>query len=174
MISRLDFVPKNRVYHHSMSTLTRGQLARLCEVGAEAIRFYERQGLLPPPARSASGYRRYTQDAVDRVNFIRRAKQLGFNLKEVRELLELQDDPHRDRSDVKAITESKLAEVIGKIRDLENMRIVLDGLVAECSGSGPIAGCPIIHALARDMRRATPNTNRSDDDNLPSSARRRG
>ena len=157
-----------------MNTLTRGQLARLCKVGAEAIRFYERQGLLPPPARSASGYRRYTQDAVDRINFICRAKQLGFNLKEIRELLELQDDPHRDRSDVKAITESKLAEIIGKIRDLESMRTVLNGLVAECSGSGPIAGCPIIDALARDMPLAMPARNRSDDDRVPSSVHRRG
>ncbi|MDH3378598.1 MAG: MerR family DNA-binding protein [Gammaproteobacteria bacterium] len=157
-----------------MNTLTRGQLARLCKVGAEAIRFYERQGLLPPPARSASGYRRYTQDAVDRINFICRAKQLGFNLKEIRELLELQDDPHRDRSDVKAITESKLAEISGKIRDLESMRTVLNGLVAECSGSGPIAGCPIIDALARDMPLAMTAINRSDDDTVPSSVRRRG
>ena len=157
-----------------MNTLTRGQLARLCHVGAEAIRFYERQGLLPSPARSASGYRRFTQDAVDRLNFIRRAKNLGFNLKEIRELLELQDDPHRDRSHVKAITESKLAEVVTKISDLERMRAVLDGLVADCSGSGPIEGCPIIHALARDKPLATPTTEHSDDDNHSSSARRRG
>ena len=133
-----------------MKTLTRGQLARACNVGAETVRFYERQGLLPPPPRSAAGYRHFNADSVDRLNFIRRAKELGFNLKEIRELLTLHDDEHSDRAQVKALTEAKLKEIIAKIRDLQRMQSVLSHLAAECSGSGPIGGCPIIHALAGD------------------------
>lgn len=133
-----------------MKTLTRGQLARACDVGVETIRFYERQGLLPPPPRSATGYRHFSTDTVDRLNFIRRAKELGFNLKEIRELLALHDDEHGDRASVKAITEAKLSEIIGKIRDLQRMQTVLSHLATECSGTGPIGGCPIIHALAGD------------------------
>jgi len=131
-----------------MMTLTRGQLAKACNVGSEAIRFYERRGLLPPTPRSAAGYRRFAESTIHRVNFISRAKELGFDLAEIGELLALHDDQHGDRSRVKAITQAKLAEVEGKIRDLQNMQGVLARLVAECSGRGPIGGCPIIQALA--------------------------
>lgn len=144
-----------------MNTLSRGQLARACNVGIEAIRFYERQGLLPPPPRSAAGYRRFSEDTVHRLNFIRRAKDLGFSLREIAELLALHDDEPGDRAQVKAITETKLAEIEAKIRDLSRIRKVLDQLATECSGKGPISGCPIIHALADDEPTdATPKVER--------------
>jgi Hg(II)-responsive transcriptional regulator len=133
-----------------MKTFTRSQLARICGVGPETIRFYEKQGLLPPPPRSAAGYRRFGEDSVHRLNFIRRAKELGFSLNEIAELLALHDDEHGDRAQVKAMTEAKLDEIVAKIRDLQRMREVLAHLAAECSGAGPVSGCPIIHALADD------------------------
>lgn len=130
-----------------MKSLTRGQVARASQVGAETIRFYEREGLLPPTVRSSNGYRHYTQDTVQRLNFIRRAKKLGFNLKEIKELLSLHDNPYASRANVKTMTESKLVEIENKIVDLQRIRDVLAHLAAECSGEGPISGCPIIQTL---------------------------
>jgi len=128
--------------------MTRGQLARRCGVGPETIRFYERRGLMPEAARSGSGHRRFGEDAVRRLSFIRRAKQLGFSLTEIGELLALQDDPGSDRSRVKGITATRLAEVESRLADLERMRAVLARLHERCDGRGSITGCPIIDALA--------------------------
>ena len=133
-----------------MKTLTRGQLARACGIGIEAIRFYERQGLLPPAPRTGAGHRRFDPSIVPRLQFIRRAKDLGFNLREIGELLALHDEPHGDRAGVKALTEAKLAEIETRLRDLGRMRDVLAQLASECSGQGPVSGCPIIHALAHE------------------------
>lgn len=133
-----------------MNTMTRGQLARRCGVGPETIRFYERQGLIPEAPRSSGGYRRFGDEAVSRLTFIRRAKGLGFSLPEIGELLALHDDPGGDRARVKALTESKLAEIEAKIADLGRMQSALAGLADQCSGHGPVEGCPIIEALADD------------------------
>lgn len=130
-----------------MNTLSIGQLARACELSVETIRFYEREGLLPPTQRTPAGYRRFPINSTQRLNFIRRAKDLGFTLSEIKELLALHDDPHGERAQVKALTESKLAQIERKILDLNRMREVLAHLATECSGVGPIGGCPIIQAL---------------------------
>jgi MerR family mercuric resistance operon transcriptional regulator len=131
-----------------MAMLTRGQLARICGVGPETIRFYERRGLIPEAPRSSAGYRRFGEDSVKRLRFIRRAKSLGFSLPEISELLALQDEPGGDRARVKQITESKLREIETKISDLESMRAALSELAEQCSGHGPVSGCPIIETLA--------------------------
>ena len=133
-----------------MTDLTRGQLARLCGVGPETIRFYERRGLIPEAPRSNSGYRRFGEEAAGRLVFIRRAKSLGFTLPEIAELLELHHDSGAGRARVKALAESKLREIEAKINDLTRMRSVLSDLARQCSGRGPVAGCPIIEALAQD------------------------
>ena len=130
-----------------MKSLTRGQLAHASCVGAETIRFYEREGLLLPTPRSSNGYRYYTEDTVQRLNFIRRAKKLGFNLKEIKELLSLHDNPNASRAVVKTMTASKLTEIENRIAGLQRMREVLAHLATECSGEGPISGCPIIQTL---------------------------
>lgn len=140
----------------AMKYLTRGQLARLCDVGPETIRFYERQGLIPEAPRSSGGYRRFGGDAVNRLRFIRRAKSLGFSLPEISELLALQDDPGGDRARVKQITESKLDEIEAKITALESMRAALAELAEQCSGHGPVSGCPIIETLADGESPASP------------------
>lgn len=131
-----------------MKTMTRGQLARLCGVGPETIRFYERRGLIPEAPRSSGGYRRFGEEAMKRLIFIRRAKGLGFSLPEIGELLSLHDEPAGDRARVKQITESKLAEIESKIADLDRMRATLAELAEQCSGHGPVNGCPIIDAIA--------------------------
>ena len=134
-----------------MNTLSIGQLARACELGVETIRFYEREGLLPRPQRTPAGYRRFPLNSVQRLNFIRRAKDLGFTLSEIKELLALHDNPHGARAQVKALTESKLVQIERKILDLNRMREVLARLATECSGVGPVSGCPIIHALEQPL-----------------------
>ena len=91
-----------------MTTLTIGQVAGQAGVGVETVRFYERQGLLEVPPRRQSGYREYGEDAVARLRFIRRAKQLGFTLKEIKELLALRRDPSTPGADVKQQPEARL------------------------------------------------------------------
>lgn len=129
--------------------LTIGRLARAAGVGVETIRFYEREGLLPEPARTASGYRQYPLDTIDRLGFIRRAKRLGFSLGEVRELLALAH-ARGERTRVRAIAEQKLAGIEQRIEELARMRNALAGLTQQCSGRGPVEGCPIIEALTDD------------------------
>ena len=91
--------------------LTSGQAAKAAGVGVETLRFYERKGLLPKPARRTSGYRVYTPESVDRLAFIKRAQRLGFTLKDVKELLRLRDDPHAGRRDVGPKTADKIADI---------------------------------------------------------------
>jgi Hg(II)-responsive transcriptional regulator len=131
-----------------MRTLHTGELARQAGVNVETLRFYEREGLLAEPPRRASGYREYPPEAVDLVLFIQRAKQLGFSLKEVKELLALREVPRATCSDVVVIAERKVADIDARISDLRAMRAALTKLLKQCPGSAPIAQCPIIESLA--------------------------
>src|SRR6266852_273541 len=92
----------------NMKPLTIGQVARQAGVGVETVRFYERQGLLEEPSRRESGYRQYPEDVVARLRFIRRAKELGFSLKEIAELIALRLDPATMCSDIKERAEAKI------------------------------------------------------------------
>ena len=130
-----------------MPAMTIGQVARQAGVGVETVRFYERTGLLTAPPRRASGYRQYAQEAVTRLQFIRRAKELGFSLKEITELLCLRVDPETTCGEVKQRAEAKIADIEAKLRDLQRMKEALATLVAACSGSGPTSQCPILDAL---------------------------
>src|SRR5437867_9097723 len=105
-----------------MNALTIGQLARHGGVGVETVRFYEREGLLDEPARKASGYRQYTEDVVARLRFIKRAKALGFTLKEIGELLALRLDPETSCAEIKDRAKAKIDDIQAKIRDLQRMR----------------------------------------------------
>ena len=134
-----------------MKPLTIGQVARRAEVGVETVRFYERQGLLVEPPRKESGYRQYTEDVVARLRFIRRAKELGFTLKEIAELLALRLDPDTSCAEVKGRAKAKIDDIDAKIRDLQRMRQALDKLVASCKGRGPISACPILDALDKEQ-----------------------
>ncbi|HVJ81936.1 MAG TPA: heavy metal-responsive transcriptional regulator [Planctomycetia bacterium] len=130
-----------------MAALTIGRVAKAAGIGVETVRFYEREGLLEPPARKESGYRLYQADAVARLRFIRRAKELGFTLKEIRELFALRLDRSATRRDVRQRAAAKVTEIEGKIRDLERMKKTLSDLSATCHGDGPADGCPILKAL---------------------------
>ena len=134
-----------------MSTLTIGKLANAADVGIDTVRFYERAGLLNKPRRTASGYRLYAAADVARVRFIRRAKALGFSLDEIGQLLRLNDGGGR-RGAVRALAGRRLAEIEQKLAELSRMRDTLRHLVSQCSGDGPLAGCPIIEAV---LERAT-------------------
>ena len=124
-----------------------GALPRQSEVAIDTIRFYEREGLLPAPGRRASGYREYDGDAVARVRFIRRAKDLGFTLDEIRELLALETDRDNGVEGVKRRASQRLQELNERIRQLTAMRDALAQLVDECPGCGEPQSCPILSTL---------------------------
>ncbi len=130
-----------------MKVLTIGKLARLAGVGIETIRFYERIGLIEKPPRSEGGYRLYPEEAVSRLRFIRRAKELGFTLNEIRELLSLRLDGRSRCEDVRRQAEMKIAEIREKIRTLERMESALSRLVASCEAERPTNTCPILEAM---------------------------
>ena len=138
------------------TALTIGQVAKGASVGVETVRFYERQGLIAEPPRRASGYRQYPPDVVDRIGFIRRAKALGFSLKEIAELLALRVDPDSTAAAIKTRTAAKIADVTAKISELEQMREALERLHDSCSGTGPVSACPILEALERGEEESTP------------------
>ncbi len=127
--------------------LTIGLVARRAGVGVETVRFYERQGLIEEPPRRPSGYREYDDEVVARLRFIRRAKELGFTLKEIKELLSLRRDPSTPAADVKRRAEVKIAEIETKIRRLQKMKKALEELTSACRGHATSAECSLLHAL---------------------------
>ena len=126
--------------------LTRSQLAKMSGVGVEALRFYEKRGLLPEPPRGDNGYRYYPASSVQRLQFLQRAKELGFTLDEVGELLSLHEHSG-DSGDVKALAEEKLNELDKKLADLQRIRTALAAVTMQCSGHGSTDSCPIIASL---------------------------
>jgi MerR family transcriptional regulator, copper efflux regulator len=127
--------------------LSIGQLAKRANVGVETVRFYERQGLLAEPERRQSGYRQYQNDTVDRLLFIRRAKELGFTLSEIKELLSLRVDRDKTCADVRKQAEAKIADVESRIESLSRMKQALIKLTQTCGRNGPTNECPILDAL---------------------------
>ncbi len=130
-----------------VESLTIGQLAKRAGVNIETIRYYERRGLIPKPSRRESGYRQYTWETVTRIQFIKRAKELGFSLREILELLSLRLDPATTCGDVKKRAEVKIADIEEKIRILQGMKKALVTLTMDCKGSAPVNECPILEAL---------------------------
>ncbi len=133
-------------------TLTIGKVAQRAGVGVETVRFYEREGLIKEPPRKASGYRQYGEDVIDHLVFIGRAKELGFTLKEIKELLFLHATRGAKGADVRERAETKIQDIEDKIRALRRMKKALGKLVAECSGDGAITKCPILESLERKAR----------------------
>lgn len=127
-----------------------GEVARRAEVPIDTVRYYEREGLIPPPVRRASGYRDYREADVDRLRFMRRAKGLGFTLHEIRELLSLTALSGEDMAALNAQTQAKLRDVEDRIRSLTRIRDALQGLVNACPGHGALNRCPILAALSED------------------------
>ena len=129
------------------SPLTIGAVAKRAGVPIDTIRYYEREGLLPEPLRRASGYRSYGESAVAQLRFIRRAKELGFTLEEIRELLALSRDRQRGVTAVKKRAQQRLAAIEARIAELQRVRDGLVELVASCPGHGAPEHCPILRAL---------------------------
>ncbi len=130
-----------------------GRLAKHTGTKIETIRYYERVGLWSAPARSAGGYRLYGTAHLKRLNFIRRARALGFSIEEVRTLLRLADERKRPCSEVRVVAEAHLRDVHAKIADLRAMERVLKETVARCA-DGTGTHCPLIDALYRGAARA--------------------
>ena len=128
-----------------------GGLAKRTGIGIDAVRYYEREGLVPPAARLASGYRVYGEDDVRRIQFVQRTKALGFTLTEIRELLELSTRREDDMGGLKTAAGEKLADVEAKISELIRIRDGLRTLVDACPGHGALERCPILNALVEEQ-----------------------
>lgn len=125
--------------------MTIGQVARAAGVHVETMRYYQQRGLLAVPPRPTGSVRRYSEDAVERLEFIRRAQQAGFTLKEIAELLRLAERP--DCRGARGLAAEKLAQVEARIGELERVRVALRALVRACDAGGSRA-CPIIETFA--------------------------
>lgn len=132
-----------------MNGMTIGQVARDAGVGVETIRFYERRGLMDEPPRRSSGYRQYPPEAVRQLRFIRRAKELGFSLREIADLLDLRADGEAQCEEVRHQLEAKAADVRRRIADLHHIQEALSHLAATCAAQDPLGACPILEALDR-------------------------
>ena len=129
-----------------MRDLTIGAVAKSCGVNVETVRYYQRRGLLEAPRRPAGGVRRYGEDAVRRLRFIRRAQALDFPLKQIAELLHLERTPDCGRA--RKLAAAKLADVERKLADLERVRQSLAALVRACAAGRDPRSCPIVESLA--------------------------
>lgn len=130
-----------------MQHLTIGDLAKATGTKVETIRYYEQIGLLPEPARTTSNYRAYDEEHLNRLSFVRRARDLGFSLDQIRDLLGLADQTDRSCEAVDAIARQHLREVERKIIDLTALRDELAEIIERCN-HGTVAECRIIGALA--------------------------
>ncbi|WP_027857501.1 heavy metal-responsive transcriptional regulator [Marinobacterium jannaschii] len=130
-----------------MSTFKIGEIARQSGLSVEAIRYYERRGLISPAQRLPSGYRLYNDSTLQRLHFIQRCKDLGFSLEEILELLNLQTDPDTSSALVKQKIETKIRLVEQKIEQLQSLQHSLQTLSSLCCGDGTVSDCPIIENL---------------------------
>ncbi|MDQ1473445.1 MAG: hypothetical protein QOJ99_4925 [Bryobacterales bacterium] len=131
-----------------MKRVSIGEVTKATAIKAVTIRYYEKIGLFPPPARTGSNYRAYTTDHLRQLRFIRRCRDLGFTLDQVRELLRLSSQKNSECSNVDRLTARHLTNVEQKISDLEKLAGELRHLSKCCKGGGIIADCRILQALA--------------------------
>jgi MerR family copper efflux transcriptional regulator len=128
-----------------------GEVARQSGVPAKTIRYYEEIALVAPAHRAENGYRSYDQKSVDTLRFIKRARDLGFGIDDVRALLALWFDPQRSAAEVKALAEAQVSRVDAKIAELQSMKRTLEDLMDLCHGDGK-PDCPILDDLAGPPR----------------------
>jgi DNA-binding transcriptional MerR regulator len=139
----------------AMEGLTRGQLAQRAQINLETVRFYEHEGLLSPASRTAAGYRKFEESAVDRLAFVKLAKTLGFSLEEIRELLLIHDE-HADACvEVRDLVQNKLAIVRDKKAELEKLEAQLSSALRKCNQSlkqqppkQDLKACPVLNQMA--------------------------
>ena len=134
------------------AALTIGKVAKIAQVSVDAIRFYEKEGLLSPAQKSGAGYRLYNEDAVRRLNFIRHAQHCGLSLAEIRELLALKSRGDSCCNDVRGVAIQKKLQLEGKIKALKAMSQALSELIDICAGDRkPLDECPILAALEASL-----------------------
>ena len=129
--------------------LSIGSLAKAADVNVETIRYYQRRGLVDEPSKPLGGHRRYAAAAAARVRFIKRAQQLGFTLEEIKELLLLEDG--QSCREARMLAERKLGLIEKRVADLNRMRRLLKGLIAECGEGKRPRSCPIIATLSAEV-----------------------
>jgi MerR family copper efflux transcriptional regulator len=130
-----------------MKSMQIGQLAAQANVSSDTVRYYERAQLLPAPTRTAAGYRTYPAGVVQRLRFIRRAKNLGFSLDEIRELLVLSDQRGTGVAAIREIAARRLDDVEARLAEITVLRDGLKQLVDACPGHGDPGQCPIVNAF---------------------------
>ena len=136
-----------------MEGLTRSQLAQRADVNLETIRFYEEKGLLPAAPRTASGYRKFSEEMIERLAFVKRAKTLGFSLDEIRELLHLQGEQTGVCVEVRDLLKTKLAALREKKTDLERLEAHLSDALSKCNQAlkqqpKSTEACPTLRQMA--------------------------
>jgi len=130
-----------------MGQITIGALAKEARVNLQTIRYYEREGLIAEPPRTASGYRMFSPASVRRVRFVKHAQELGFPLAEIKGLLALRVDAKTSCTEIRQRTRTKIVDVQNKIRALQAIKKALERLTATCNGSGPVSECPILENI---------------------------
>ncbi len=137
-----------------MTTLTIGDVAKQAQVNIETLRYYERQGIVPKPPRTHSNYRLYPGDTVRRVRFVKKAQELGFSLKEIKELLSLRATRGATCLDVRRQAATKIKQIDEKILSLQAMQNALGELVRRCAARrGSLSECPILESLDSNGQR---------------------
>lgn len=132
-----------------MTAMRIGEIAKRSGIGIETIRYYEREGLLEEPKRRPSGYRQYDVSTLERLEYIRGAKELGFTLAEIRELLELSFTTHEGCEHIQKKAETKLVDIEDKIRSLRKMRRSLSSILERCRSRNSAESCPLVHQAKR-------------------------
>ena len=130
-----------------MGMMTPGQVARMAGVNSETLRYYERRGLLEEPVRRESGHRRFAEETVHRIRFIKRAQVLGFTLEEIRDLLGFRENLTEGCKETRFRAESKIADIQTRIADLRRIERALGILVDECHMKNEETPCPILQSL---------------------------
>ncbi len=147
-----------------MSAMRIGQLAKHCNISTETLRYYENAGLLPKPGRQANGYRDYPENTIQRIQFIKHAKAVGFTLREIQDLLSIHVEKDRHTcKEVKNLTRQKLKEIDRKLAQLQSIRHALS-IIHErcCGGSEPASQCSILTALEANHPTTCPKENHHD------------
>lgn len=134
-----------------------GELARASGCRVVTIRYYERIGVLPPPMRAVNNYRQYGDTHLRRLRFVRRTRDLGFSLDDVRKMLSLVDGGDYTCDDMCALAQGHLAEVRARMEDLNRMEAALTDLVARCDG-GATPDCSMLESLFAEANEAEPET----------------
>ena len=132
-----------------------GEASKASSVSAKMIRYYEQIGLIPPADRNDSGYRAYSQDDVHRLHFIRRARDLGFSVAEITDLLGLWNDTSRHSADVKRLAEQHIDDLEQRIENMRQMADTLKSLISCCAGDDR-PECPILQRLGEGEEGAVP------------------